>query len=564
MLDRLRGRAKDDPALEEVRRKTAARLAAIVGLTSEAELDTELDPNQATDVEAAADETEAWDPDEAEVPLLAIPARAGEDDDAAEPDPEHAVDDVTADEEPTSDASLPADETPEADESRLADGGTTVDAAPDHGADVEPDVTDEPAIPVALLAPPVALAAGASDDAIEALSGRDEAVDVPAADPAPAASDATSEAPRPTPRARRRTGAAPNDAPVQATEAAALESIAPSTATSRSAKAGKAGKAPAAAKAVAAAAATPGRPAKAKVAATPASVAAEPPAVTKPDARKPAATAASPRRAASGASPARGRRKKPSTDLPAACPTCGRLLDDIPTTARRCISCRQRIVPKRLDGRTVLLAEAVVPLFEAERRRLVDGGRLMRECGQWLRLAALVGASPDVLEARARAVAAHPTREAVASAQKLYAATVDRACRAARQSKDWRTLADLRFRQARAYHRASGAPIPPEPAVVALHRDAIDATLRAIAEISREAQLAAAVCCDACSSGNGQIVRISVERKEPSLPHADCPVGLCGCRWELRERRRAAVGDPSRRRGQPGASTTRKAKTATS
>jgi len=514
MLDRLRGRAKDDPALEEVRRKTAARLAAIVGLTSEAELDTELDPTQATGVDAA---------DEPEVPLLAIPALAGEDDDEAEPELEPAADEVTAD-------------VPESGEASPAGRETAVDAAPDGGAETEPDAADEPVIPVALLAPPAALDPGASEAAIAVGDGRDGVFDELAADRAPAANNALSEGPTPSPRARRRTGSGPNDAPVQATEAAAPESIARPTASSRPTTARKV---PAEAKAVTAAAATPGRPAKGKVAAAPASGDAEAPAVPRPEAPKPAAKAASPKRAASGATSARARRKKPSTDLPAACPTCGRLLDEIPTTSRRCVGCRQRIVPKRLDGRTVLLAEAVVSLFEAERRRLVDGGRLMRECGQWLRLAALVGASPDVLEARARAVAAHPTREAVASAQKLYAATVDRACRAARQSKDWRTLADLRFRQARAYHRASGSPIPPEPAVVALHRDAIDATLRAIAEISREAQLVAAVCCDACSSKSGQIVRISVERKEPSLPHADCPVGLCGCRWELRERRRA-------------------------
>ena len=194
---------------------------------------------------------------------------------------------------------------------------------------------------------------------------------------------------------------------------------------------------------------------------------------------------------------------------------------------------------RRLDGRIVLLAEDVAPFFDAERRRLANAERIKREAGRWLQMAALVGAAPEVLEARARTVAARPTVEAVTTARALYATTVERACRSARQAHDWRTLSDLRFRQARVYHRAAASAVPPDPAVVALHREAIDASLRAIGEMAVEAELVGGACCDTCGTASGRVVRVTAERKAPSVPHADCPAGLCGCRWDIPSRLRA-------------------------
>ncbi len=267
------------------------------------------------------------------------------------------------------------------------------------------------------------------------------------------------------------------------------------------------------------------------------------PRASRPRSAKPTATG--------GNAASRKRRKPPVTLLPAACPTCGHLLAEVPSTTRRCVECRQRILVKRIDGRVVLVAGAVGALFDAERRRLLDGERIKRDCGRWLQMAALAGAAPEVLEARAQAVAARPTHEAVTAARTLYATTVDRACRAARRLHEWQTVADLRWRQARAYHRAAGATVPPEASVVALHREGIEASLRHIAELARDAELSGGQCCEACKAETGRVARISVELKASSLPHADCPAGLCGCRWDVPAERREALAKLSRRRATP-------------
>ena len=606
MLDKIRGKPKVDPALEEVRRKTAARLAAIVGLTEEAELDTELSPSPLTAVDLVLEEPEPAADDIAGVDEPEEPA-------AEEPAADDAIEVPVYAATPGGDASMPGGSwsvgaVTGADVAREPDGVAVALLAPalyraggddwdDAPIELEPgdvqhpdaETRDEAPAPVASTAltvvpkaAPVALPANAVGVMATAESPGPATVAAPVTraatappreGPAPLAPAA-----KPAARSRRRPTAGRAEATVDAAppttsppKKAATRSIAEKQLAVKAASGPAPAPAPAkasrqatgkvAAPAVPAASTavkpTPAKPANTKRAAvTTASASPVASPVVKPTPAKPA----SPKRATAAAAPTRRRRKAPSTELPAACPTCGRLLEEVPSTARRCVSCRQRIVPKRIDGRVVLLAEAVIPLFEAERRRLVDGGRLARECGQWLRLAALVGAPADVLEARARAVAARPTREAVTAARTLYATTVDRACRAARRSKDWHTVADLRFRQARAYHRAAGAPVPPEPAVVALHREATEATLRAIAEISREAQLAGGVCCEACSAQSGQVVKIVAERKAASLPHADCPVGLCGCRWEVPERRRAAVTQLARRRAQAASPVARKVK----
>jgi DNA-directed RNA polymerase subunit RPC12/RpoP len=248
--------------------------------------------------------------------------------------------------------------------------------------------------------------------------------------------------------------------------------------------------------------------------------------------------------------------KKPgrvSTLLPAACPTCGRLLEVIPTATRRCADCRAHIVVKRVDGRIVLVAETVSRQFEAERRRIVDSERYKREGSRWLQMAALAGAAPEILEARARAVAARPTPEAVVSARTLYDTTVERACHAARRAHDWRFLTELRWRQARAYHRAAGSPVPPDPNVLALLREGIEASLRRIAEVARDAELAAGTCCETCEADAGRVVRISSELRVMSVPHVQCAAGLCGCRWDIPAKQREAVAKLARHRTLTGA-----------
>ena len=64
---------------------------------------------------------------------------------------------------------------------------------------------------------------------------------------------------------------------------------------------------------------------------------------------------------------------------------------------------------------------------------------------------------------------------------------------------------------------------------------------RGIAEVARTAELRAATCCDTCRSDDGREVRIAVELRTPTLPHAACPKGPCRCRWFLADRDRTIV-----------------------
>ena len=80
-------------------------------------------------------------------------------------------------------------------------------------------------------------------------------------------------------------------------------------------------------------------------------------------------------------------------------------------------------------------------------------------------------------------------------------------------------------------------PLPDD--VVELHRDAAAIELRGIQELAKEAELVGTPCCPACDADTGHIYRINAELHEARLPHADCPSGLCGCRWRLSDRDRA-------------------------
>ncbi len=508
MLGRIRGKPKEDAeALEALRRRTAVRLAAIVGLSEDADFDDDL----AATPDATPRATTAMAPDA----ILHLPAASQSAnhgpvvDEGAEPHAgpdRHGAGDANAIAEPgpetaPASAGMPIAIDEDAPLSSADEAGET-----DTGLErsVNPQATTEewamPLAAAAVATTPVLLPANAVGVMAE-----------PARDLV-----ATAAAPTLRIAQARPVDPPPADAPKPARRAGATVPAA-------------------------------GDPPRLIALASPE---AKPP---KPEAKPPKPGAKPPKPGAKPPHPAGARRSRVSTLLPAACPTCGRLLDEVPTATRRCTECRQRIVVKRVDGRIVLLAEVAAPLFDAERRRLQDGARLKRECGRWLQLAALAGAAPDVLEARAVAVAARPTPEAVTSARALYATTVDRACRAARRARDWSTISGLRWRQARAYHRAAGAPLPADPFVIAVHRDGIGASLRYIAEFAREAELSGGRCCDACAAQDGRVVRIAAELKASSLPHADCPAGLCGCRWDVPAKRREAVTKLARRRAIPKA-----------
>ena len=224
----------------------------------------------------------------------------------------------------------------------------------------------------------------------------------------------------------------------------------------------------------------------------------------------------------------------PATSAPApvvataACPNCGVVLDPPPTSTRLCPRCRRRIVVRHVDGRAIYLTEASVEVFEAEREREAAVGEWTRQRRSWLQLARGVGAPAD----RRRRLEKGPLTEAtVQSARSLYLITVDHAVRAARRDKRWDEVARLRQRQAAALFEEAGSVLPPVDEVLALHREAMAANLRALEAVSREAELVGASCCAACRADDERIFKIADELRTPRLPHAGCPRGLCACDW---------------------------------
>ncbi|HEY5496164.1 MAG TPA: hypothetical protein VIK16_05850, partial [Candidatus Limnocylindrales bacterium] len=254
------------------------------------------------------------------------------------------------------------------------------------------------------------------------------------------------------------------------------------------------------------------------------------------------------RRSAAGRSPATRttRTKVRSAPVPTAfCPSCALLLHPPPTSSRRCMRCRQRIIVKRVEGRAVYLTEAAVLVFEAERRRVTTSGRLTRERERWLRLAAAAGAPA---QHQARLAAAPLSEKAVGAARTLYLGTVDRAFRAAKRDHEWETASRIRREQAATLHRVAGSPLPPPADLVALFREGVVAELRGIAEISRDAELVSASCCDVCRADDRLIFGIARELRTPRLPHEGCPRGLCRCGWDLATRDRTTMRRYLRRR----------------
>ncbi len=264
------------------------------------------------------------------------------------------------------------------------------------------------------------------------------------------------------------------------------------------------------------------------------------PGTASPDAPKRRARAARPavatRRRPAGRSTKSKARTKPVP--PAACPYCAVLLLPPPATSRRCEQCRQRIIVRRVEGRAVYLTQAALLVFDAERRRIASSGRLARERERWLRLAELAGESGPRATRLARAAL---SEEVVSAARALYVSVVDRAFRAARRDQDWESASRIRRDQATALYRIARAPLPPPAEIVALYREGVVAELRGIAKVSRDAELVSGACCDGCRADDRRVFRIAHEVREPRLPHAGCPRGLCRCRWDLAARDRIAM-----------------------
>lgn len=222
-----------------------------------------------------------------------------------------------------------------------------------------------------------------------------------------------------------------------------------------------------------------------------------------------------------------------------ACPSCGLLLDPPPVSSRRCPRCRERIVVRRTEGRTVYLTEAAVTVFEAQRRREADEKRWTRERREWLRLAEIVG----VPERRRAGLDARPiSADVVAQSRSLYLGGADQAVRVARRDRRWEAVGRIRHDQAAALYREAGSPVPPPEAIVAVHREAVAAALRFLSASGREAELVGSACCSACRRDDGRVFRIADELKAARLPHEGCPRGLCACEWWL------SLPDPARKR----------------
>jgi hypothetical protein len=209
-----------------------------------------------------------------------------------------------------------------------------------------------------------------------------------------------------------------------------------------------------------------------------------------------------------------------------------------PLATRRCPRCRQRIIVKRVGDRRVYLAEAAVPVFDAERRRLSNAGRWTGLRDRWLELALKAGAD----ERRAARIARDPVSELVVeAARSLYMTAAERSFRAARHDRRWDDAARIRFEQALAVHRVGGSPVPVSIEVVRLHREGVVTSLRGIGGVAPEAELRAGRCCDECRADDGVVVRVDDELRAPRLPHAGCPKGPCACRWYVPPRYQDAV-----------------------
>lgn len=144
-------------------------------------------------------------------------------------------------------------------------------------------------------------------------------------------------------------------------------------------------------------------------------------------------------------------------DVYAYCPYCATILQPPPESDSPCARCKQQIVVRRIDGRTVWLMEAALPVFEAERQRAADEERWTAERARWLDHALATGA-PKARVAKAAHEA--PTDARVSAARDLYLASVDRSFEVATGDGRWADAARIRFDQALVLFDAAGAPVP--------------------------------------------------------------------------------------------------------
>ncbi len=228
--------------------------------------------------------------------------------------------------------------------------------------------------------------------------------------------------------------------------------------------------------------------------------------------------------------PRRAARRPRQPAVLAACPSCAVLLDPRPTASRRCSQCRERIVVKRLEGGVLYLTGPAAAALEAGQRRVKETARLARIRDRWLAQASAVGASPAAIERIGRVTA---SEEGVQAARALYLGAANRAFTAAHRERRFAEAAAVRRAHALALVREQGASAPVPDEVIALYRDAMLAELKSQREFGRDAELAAASCCEVCRVEAGLVVRISEEVKVARLPHADCPKGICSCRWQV-------------------------------
>jgi hypothetical protein len=234
----------------------------------------------------------------------------------------------------------------------------------------------------------------------------------------------------------------------------------------------------------------------------------------------------------------------PPVAVTVACPNCGAVLDPPPTSSRLCPRCRHRIVVRHSEGRAIYLTEAAVEVFEAERERGAQIEEWTHQRRIWLQLGRGVNAPAD---RRRRLEKAPLTAATVQSVRSLYLITVEHAVRAARREKRWDDVARLRQREAAALFEEAGGVAPPSEEVLALHREAMAANLRALQPVTREVELVGASCCAACRADDERMFKIADELRTARLPHIGCPRGLCACDWwpvmrkpVTKRRRRAA------------------------
>ncbi len=215
---------------------------------------------------------------------------------------------------------------------------------------------------------------------------------------------------------------------------------------------------------------------------------------------------------------------------PACCPYCAVLLEQLPETDDRCPRCGQRMIVRSVGARVAILAEAVLPIFEAERH---NEERWARDRDRWFELARESGARGD----RAPDLAGELISERdVAAARAWYLASVDRAFGVAARDRRWEEAARIRYEQASLLSPGAGSSDPPSDEVVRLHRDGIAADLQAIGEVARDAEVRGGSCCEACRADDRRVAQIADELQAPTLPHEGCPDGLCRCRWFLTTR----------------------------